>query len=579
MTAATGAPPQAALDGLVNAFRAGAWSDLEARALAITEAWPEAAVGWKALGLALMQSGRTTAAVTPLEQALKLTPDDAELHFHLAEAQRRLGRLDQAVASYQATVRLRPTADAHNNLGGLLFAMKEFAGAAMHFGEASALQPEVPHHHTNHGIALRHLGKIDEAEASFRRALALDGDDPNSLYNFANLLRDDGRLEQAEEPYRRAITLAPGHVKAMVNLAQTLADLGRSTEALELQRAAIVRHPDHALPRANKGLIDLRLGNFREGWRAYEWRWRDETFPTPNRNLPQPLWLGEEPIAGKTIAVHWEQGLGDTIQFCRYLPMLAATGARVLFAPQDELHALMAGLAGEVELVELRQLVDGQRQYDYQVPLLSLPLAFRTEAGSIPAAVPYLRAEPDRIARWRAGLGDHGFRIGICWQGRSGKADHGRSFPLACFAGFARLPGVRLISLHKGEGEAQLASLPDGMTVEALGDSFDAGPGAFLDTAAVMTLCHLVVTSDTAVAHLAGALGVRTWVALKAVPDWRWMLDRPDTPWYPSVRLFRQTVRGEWESVFREIESEVRGLVDAPSPSWSVELDGRGSSD
>lgn len=579
MTAATGAPPRAALDGLVNAFQASAWSDLEARALAITEAWPHAAVGWKALGLALVKSGRTTAAVSPLDQALKLTPNDAELHFYLAEAQRKLGRLDQAVASYQAIVRLRPTAEAHNNLGGLLFTMKEFAGAAVHFGEASALQPEVPHHHANHGIALRHLGKVDEAEAAFRRALALDRDDSNSLYSFGNLLRDAGRLEQAEEPYRRAIVLEPGHVKAMTNLAQTLADLGRSAEALELLRAAIVRHPDYALPHANKSLIDLRLGNFREGWRGYEWRWRDEGFPTPNRNLPQPLWLGKEPITGRTIAVHWEQGLGDTIQFCRYLPMLAAKGARVLFAPQDELHGLMAGLAGEVELVGLRQLLDGQRQCDYQVPLLSLPLAFRTDAGSIPAAVPYLRAEPDRIARWRSRLGDHGFKIGICWQGRSGKEDHGRSFPLACFAGLARLPGVRLISLHKGEGEAQLASLPEGITVEMLGDNFDAGPGAFLDTAAVMTLCDLVVTSDTAVAHLAGALSVRTWVVLKAVPDWRWMVDRPDTPWYPKMRLFRQTVRGEWESVFREIESEVPRLIDAPSPSWSVDLAGRGPSD
>lgn len=570
MRAPADAPPQAALDDLVQAFRAGAWPDLETRAIAIAEKWPQVAIGWKALGLALVRGGKASDSLAPLNRALELAPNDAELHLYLGDAQRELGQLDAAVTSYEAAVRLQPSAATHNRIGGLLFEKKMFGEAEAHFSLASALQPQAPQFHMNRGTALRHLGKLDDAEASFRRAVSLGPQDAQVHYNLGNLLRDVDRLDEAEEPYRRAIALDPGHVQAMTNLAQTLADLGRAEEALELCRAAIERRPDYALAHWNKALVDMRLGNFAEGWREHEWRWRYDGFPTPSRNLTRPLWLGEVPIAGKTIAVVWEQGLGDTIQFCRYLPLLVERGAKVLFAPQPVLRGLMAGLAGNTELVDLEDLVGGRRQYDCWVPLLSLPLAFKTDAGNIPATAPYLRAEPDRVARWRARLGDDGFKIGICWQGRPGKDDRGRSFPLSAFAGVARMPGVRLISLHKGAGERQLADLPACMQVETLGDDFDAGPEAFLDTAAVMQCLDLVITSDTAVAHLAGALGVRAWVMLKSVPDWRWQVDRANSSWYPTVRLFRQKLRGAWAPVFSEIETTLAALRSRATPGGPI---------
>jgi hypothetical protein len=195
--------------------------------------------------------------------------------------------------------------------------------------------------------------------------------------------------------------------------------------------------------------------------------------------------------------------------------------------------------------------------------LLSLPLAFRTELATIPDRVPYLATEGDRVERWSQVIGHDEFRIGVCWQGSTTKADVGRSFPIARFGGVARLPGVRLISLHKGAGEDQLASLPEGMTVETLGADFDAGPDAFLDTAAAMQCCDLVITSDTAIAHLAGALARPVWVALKRVPDWRWMLDRIDSPWYPTMRLFRQQTAGDWPGVFAEIERELGRVLQS----------------
>lgn len=573
MTVPSVAPPQAALDALAQAFAARVWPDLEARAIAITQEWPQAAIGWKALGLALLKSGRAGDAASPLARAIGLSPNDAELYLYLGDVRRELGQLDQAVDSYGAAVRLRPSADTHNRIGGLLFALEKFDEAEAHFAKASALEPEAFQFHMNRGAALGHLDRSAEAEASFRRAVSLAPGEATTHFNLGNILRNVGKLDEAEVAYRQAIALEPGRVDAMANLGQTLADLGRSEEALASCREAIARRPDYALAHWNKSLIDLRLGNFADGWREYEWRWRYSGFPTPTRELRAPLWLGEEPIAGKTIAIVWEQGLGDTIQFCRYLPMLEARGARMLFAPQPALRGLMSELAGKIELVDLEHLVEGRQRYDYQAPLLSLPLAFKTDAASIPGAVPYLRAEPDRVTQWRQKLGDHGFKIGICWQGQPDKNDRGRSFPLASFAGIARLPCVRLISLHKGAGEGQLARLPDGLTVEVLGEDFDAGDDAFLDTAAVMQSLDLVITSDTAVAHLSGALGVRTWVALKAVPDWRWQLGRIDSPWYPTVRLFRQKENYDWGSVFREIEASVKALRCCTPLAPSIRVD------
>jgi hypothetical protein len=230
--------------------------------------------------------------------------------------------------------------------------------------------------------------------------------------------------------------------------------------------------------------------------------------------------------------------------------MLVKVGARVLFAPHKKLRRLVSSVSDDMEIVDVD---DRNLDFDYHVPLMSLPLAFQTTLESVPSDCPYLFADPDRIRHWRDRLGSKGFKIGICWQGSRNKIDFGRSFPLSLFEGLSKIEGVRLVSLHRGDGEAQLADLPDGMVVETLGEDFDVGAEAFLDTAAVMKCCDLVITSDTAVAHLAGALGVRSWVGLKHVPDWRWMLDREDSPWYPTVRLFRQRSRGDWPSVFDDM--------------------------
>ena len=307
--------------------------------------------------------------------------------------------------------------------------------------------------------------------------------------------------------------------------------------------------------RFNAGVIQLQLGRFDAGWSLYE----NRPSALATAAWPQPFWRGEESIRDKTLFVHCEQGFGDTIQFCRYLLMAEAHGAHVVLSVDDRLRRLLRSVSPTI-----RFLSPGEKpeRFDLHCPLLSLPRAFATTIDTIPVRTRYLSAEADRVARWRERLGEEGFRIGICWQGNvRNPQDGGRSPPLEMFAPLGSLPRVRLISLQKQHGLEQLATKPAGMTVEELGREFEPdGPDWFLDAAAVMESLDLVISSDTAIAHLAGALGRPTWVALRHVPEWRWLLEREDSPWYPTLRLFRQSRRGEWAGVFTAMRETLLDL-------------------
>jgi hypothetical protein len=307
----------------------------------------------------------------------------------------------------------------------------------------------------------------------------------------------------------------------------------------------------------------LMTGDLAEGWRLYEWR--KKAFDAPKIcSGAQTLWSGQEPLEKSTLLIYAdEQGLGDTIQFCRYAALARQRGAKVILAVQDRLVTLLRSIGENIELVKTSSAIPDA---DFRIALLSMPLAFETTLHNIPATVPYLAAERDRVARWRAMLGDDGFKVGICWRASPVRnADTDKSFSLRSFERIAAIPGVRLISLQKHDGLAELRNLPAGMRVETLGDGFDDGHDAFLDTAAVMENLDLVIAPDTAVAHLAGALARPIWVALKFVPDWRWLLDRSDSPWYPTMKLFRQERRGDWSGVFPALETELRARLDVPA--------------
>jgi hypothetical protein len=298
----------------------------------------------------------------------------------------------------------------------------------------------------------------------------------------------------------------------------------------------------------------LLRGDFTNGFRDYEWRWKSSEHSGEPPKCRAAQWQGED-LAGRSIMVYCEQGLGDLIQFSRYLPMLKQRGADITYYCPPSMIRLMRPVTHGINVVPTFRV---DAVFDFQCALLSLPYRFNTDLSSVPAPASYLRAEDELAARWKQRLGDGGFRIGIAWQGNpAGKVDVGRSIPLAQFVPLARLPGVRLISLQMRHGLDQLAQLPSDVKVETLGADFDGGPDAFVDTAAVMANLDLVITSDTSVAHLAGALGRPTWLPLKALPDWRWMLEREDCPWYPTMRLWRQQTSGDWDSVFARIEAEL----------------------
>ena len=519
---------------------------------------PDYAEAYSNRGMALQDLKRLDEALISYDRAIALKPDFAEAYSGRGSALKDLKRLNEAIISFDKAIALKPDyAKAYSNRGTALQDLKRFDDAIIDYDKAIALKPDFAEAYSNRGTALQYLERLDEAIISFDKAIALKPDFAEAYSNRGNALKDLKRLDEAIISYQKAIALNSDFAKAYSNLGNALTALKRLDEAIINYDRAIELRPDYADAYANKGLASLLRGEFASGWRDYEWRKKREE-PAGNRFVPKPLWLGEQDLAGKSLFIHWEQGLGDTIQFCRYALLATARGARVVLSVQDALLRLLKQLEPEIVVIGSNQQPS---VFDLHCPLLSLPLAFNTTLQNIPSKVPYLQAEPDRIAQWTKKLGRDGFKIGICWQGSATKYGVSRSFPITEFIRVSKIENVRLISLQKGDGENQLQNLPDGMCVETLGTDFDAGPDAFLDTAAVMKCCDLVITCDTAIEHVAGALGVPVWVALQYVPDWRWMLDRSDSPWYPTMRLFRQKARGDWKSVFIEIENELNALL------------------
>jgi tetratricopeptide (TPR) repeat protein len=524
------------------------------------------------LGVVMIQTGRLESGVGLIDAALALKPDFAEAFSNRGNALQDLKRLDEALASFDKAVALKPGfAEAHYNRGNVLMELRRLDEALASFDRALALRPGFAEALANRGNALLGLERPDEALASFDRALAIKPHHAEALTNRGNALKELKRSDEALASFDKALALNPDYAEAHYNRGNALQDLRRLDEALAAFDKALALKPDVAEASFNRALLFLLRGDLAAGWPGYEGRWDQKHAASPKMGERFPIWRGEN-LSGKKIIVFDEQGLGDVIQFSRYLSLFARIGAQATFLARPALVRLMQPFASTVRVVS--DYPAGEA-FDRQSALLSLPLAFGTTLETIPASTPYLRAEPERVRKWRERLGEQGFKVGIAWQaGRTGKIDIGRSFALAEFSGLSRIPGVRLISLQKSQGVEQLRQAPAGVTVETLGEDYDSGPDAFLDAAAAMENLDLVISSDTSIAHLAGALGRPVWVALKHDPDWRWMLDRPDSPWYPTMRLFRQKSSGDWRSVFADIESALRQLI-GPEPRQA----GKGGAD
>jgi ADP-heptose:LPS heptosyltransferase len=415
------------------------------------------------------------------------------------------------------------------------------------------LKPSYAEAHANLGVALCTQRNFEEAMAHCKQGLQLKPDFAEAHTALGNVLKDLGQLEEAIACCREALRLKPNLATAHTNLGIALCEQMKVEDAVASFQQALRLQPDSAEAHKSLAMTWLLMGNFEQGWPEYEWRWKCEPSMLPG--FRQPLWDGF-PLQGRTILVYTEQGLGDALQFIRYAALVKGRGGQVLVACPASLVPLLASCPGIDRLIPQNGPLP---HFDTHAPLLSLPGIFGTSLATVPANVPYLFADDVLIDHWRQELNQTStFKIGIAWQGSpSYRRDRFRSIPLAHFAALTRSQGVHLLSLQKGPGTEQIQEVAGRFPVPDLGSRLDETAGAFMDTAAVMKNLELVITSDTAVAHLAGALGVPVWVALPFAPDFRWLQHREDSPWYPTMRLFRQTKPGDWAEVFERMAGEL----------------------
>jgi len=491
-------------------------------------------------GSILIELHRYGEALARFEQSDTVRPGRSETLFYKGICFQVLKRAEEAVASYTMAL----TADgknylARNNLGVMSLDMGQLEEAVAHFIKVTQIRPHEGNAFNNLGLALSRLKRFDEALTVLNRAVALAPDHVEAINNRGNVLRQIDRAEEALADFDRAIALKPDHAYAYANRAVCLDDLSRPDEALASYKSALTLKPDHSEAHWNLAINRLRSGDFKNGWVGAEWRWKVPSLRLSRARSNSPVWLGAEPIASKTLLLHNDQGLGDAIMFCRYIPLLAALGAKVVLEIESPLKDLLSGVEGIAQCVVKGETLP---DHDFQCPLASLPLAFGTSIDTIPSSVPYLSLR-QQAKDWDVFLGSTGLpRIGIVWSGNPNYSkDHNRSMSLKAMAPLFDVE-AQFVSLQKTARESDLGLLRE------RGDILDAAPEleSFADTAALIQHLDLVISVDTSVAHLAGALGKPVWIALAHVADYRWFLDRDDSPWYPTARLFRQSATGNY---------------------------------
>ena len=508
------------------------------------------------LGLVNYQQGRLPEALRLMAAALKADPRSPDIHSNYGLAL-DAGKLhQQALASFERALALKGDhVQALNNRGLTLAALGRGAEALASWDAALAADPNHVEALHSRGNALYRLKRLEAALADYDRVLALRPDNVDVLNNRGGAFAELGRLEAAYESYDRAHAVDPGLPEILINKGHVCADRHQFDEALSCYAAAAALPTLRPEAEFCASLVRLRLGQFAQGWRDYEWRWRQAHWAPQRRDFVAPLWLGQVPLAGRTILLHAEQGFGDTLQFVRYAALVAALGATVLLEVQAPLKSLLSGSAGVAQVFARGEPLP---RFDLHCPLMSLPLAFGTALDTIPADVPYVFASADRVAQWRARLGEPGpLRVGVVWAGSAvHKNNHNRSIAFERFRALLTAPDVAFVSLQQELGAAEAASLDQHANVIPLGGELR----DFADTAAVVSLLDVVVSADTAMVHLAGALGRPVWALLPFSPDFRWLLDRRDSPWYPTARLFRQPRFGDWESVLAHAKEELEAL-------------------
>ncbi|HTB03633.1 MAG TPA: tetratricopeptide repeat protein [Bradyrhizobium sp.] len=516
------------------------------RALAVV---PDFSAALSNRGNALKALGRLDEALADYDRALTARPDDAQALFNRGVTLHELKRFELALESYDRALAVRPDhAEALSNRGDALRELGRPQDALESYDRALAARPDYAEAFSNRGNLLKALRRFDDALESYDAALRLRADDPAVQSNRAVTLQALDRLDEALASCDRALALDADRIEALINRASVLQELRRFDEALATYDRAAAIAPDHAEAQTNRALLLLLTGDMARGWPAYEWRRKLPSWV--ERGFTEAEWSGED-IAGKRLLLHAEQGFGDTIQFARYAAQAASRGADVVLEVQPSLAPLLSGLFG-IEVVAAGR--DPLPAFDLHCPLLSLPRLHATTPATIPGGVPYIVAPADRIAAWAPRLPAEGLRVGLAWSGHPNNVrDHERSIPFARLASLIGIPGTRFVSLQKDIRAADAGDFRRCGDVIELGDRLR----DFADTAAVIAQLDLVITVDTAVAHLAGAMGKPVWVLLPRIPDFRWLLDRPTSPWYPSARLFRKGRADSWDAVVAGVATEL----------------------
>jgi len=540
------------------------------------------------LGVISYQRGDCLAAVRQIDAALKINSRIADAHLNRGNALKKLKRFDEALASYDKAIVLRGDHDpqllncrgsvlrdlerleealadldlaialrpdfseAFNNRGNILKDMELPDAALADYDRAIALKPDNADAFNNRGNLHKQLGQDEQALIDYAKATTLKPDYAEAFYNYGTTLYELGRLDAARTQLAHAIALKPDYAEAFYNHGTTLMALGRIDDALADFAKALALKPDYPDAAWNRGLGNLLLGRWREGWPDYERRWQTRQTPTPWHACGRPQWTGREDIRGKTLLLHSEQGHGDTIMAARFVRPVIAMGARVIVDAPAPLRELLEQIDG----VALTGPAEAVPAFDLYCPLMSLPQALNVTLETVPADVPYLAAPAAHLEKWRRRLpNSDGLKVGINWAGNPAFLhDESRSIGLAGMLPLLAQSDVRFFALQKDlrDGDGEILRRHPG--IEPLGGEIE----SFADTAAIVTHLDLVISSDTSVVHLAGALGRPVWILLQFVPDWRWLLDRGDSPWYPTARLFRQAELGDWSGVIEKVSAELR---------------------
>jgi len=578
------------LDLALSQHQSGQMAEAEANYRLVLAGWPAHADALHLLGLVFHQTNRSEQALQAIVKAVALNPRAAEYYNSLTAVYIALKQPDAAIAAGRRAVELQPgLPEASCNLGNALCEKKQYEPAIESYLRAITLRPTYAQAFMGMGNALLETKRVEEAAAAYRRAIELRPNLNDVHYNLGNALRILENNAEAVACYQQAIAFKSDHLEAINNLACTLQQMGQLDEALQCLQNARAAHPtkarvhsnlanilaeanrweeaiagyhqalavqsDYHDARFNLALALLMNGDFERGWTEYEARWKCETFPSPLRYTQRPLWRGE-PLDGKRILLHAEQGYGDTLQFARYVPMVAQRGGTVIFQVQTLLHRLLQNTPGAARVVahDLQT-----KEFDVQCPLWSLPLAFGTRPESIPPIAPGLYVDPIQQQQWQARLAGisqpgHRMNIGLIWSGSPNFAhNYRRSTKLEKLSPLAQIPGINFISLQKGPAAEQTKHPPAGMRLFDWTDELN----DFADTAALMSQLDMIISTDTGAAHLGGLIGKPTWILLMFAPDFRWLRDREDSPWYPSVRLFRQPRTGDWETPINRIMQEL----------------------